>query len=63
MHRDLGPLCTIAVAHLGSGVVPRRQGYSLVGVLGGMAFEPYYMTDNTLLSQLNHISDQDCVPA
>ncbi|CAJ1361207.1 unnamed protein product [Effrenium voratum] len=34
-------------------------GYSLVGVLGGMAFEPYYMTDNTLLSQLNHISDQE----
>ena len=28
----------------------------LVGILGGMAFKPYYMTDNTLLSELNHIS-------
>ncbi|CAK9022215.1 unnamed protein product [Durusdinium trenchii] len=31
-------------------------GYMLVGILGGMAFKPYYMTDNTLLSELNHIS-------
>jgi len=34
-------------------------GYLLVGVLGGMAFEPYFNTDNTLLSELNHISPQD----
>ena len=31
----------------------------MVGILGGMAFEPYFKTDNTLLSQLNHISPQD----
>ncbi|CAE7720397.1 unnamed protein product [Symbiodinium pilosum] len=37
-------------------------GYLLVGVIGGMAFEPYFMTDNTLLSQLNHISPQDASP-
>lgn len=32
------------------------SGYVSVGVLGGMAFEPYYTTDNTLLSELNHIT-------
>lgn len=34
-------------------------GYILVGVLGGMAFAPYYQTDETLLSKLNQISDKD----
>lgn len=34
-------------------------GYMLVGILGGMAFKPYYMTDNTLLSELNHISAEE----
>lgn len=35
------------------------SGYILVGVLGGMAFAPYYQTDETLLSKLNQISDKD----
>ncbi|CAE7484065.1 unnamed protein product [Symbiodinium natans] len=33
-------------------------GYILVGALGGMAFEPYFDTDNTLLSELQHISEE-----
>eukprot|EP00929_Paragymnodinium_shiwhaense_P056734 TRINITY_DN283_c0_g1_i1.p1 TRINITY_DN283_c0_g1~~TRINITY_DN283_c0_g1_i1.p1 ORF type:complete len:533 (-),score=76.23 TRINITY_DN283_c0_g1_i1:231-1829(-) len=31
--------------------------FVMVGVLGGMAFEPYWMTDNTLLSKLHKIKD------
>lgn len=34
-------------------------GYVSVGILGGMAFEPYFNSDNTLLSELNHITAQD----
>ena len=37
------------------------SGYVSVGVLGGMAFEPYYSSDNTLLSELNHITAQEPV--
>jgi len=45
-------LTTLATADIPSG-------YILVGVLGGMAFAPYYQTDETLLSKLNQISDKD----
>jgi len=34
-------------------------GYLFVGIFGGMAFEPFFQTDNTLLSQLNHITPEE----
>jgi len=33
-------------------------GYILVGLLGGMAFEPFFNSSNTLLSELQHISPE-----
>ena len=30
-----------------------------MGILGGMAFQPYFSSDNTLLSELNHIRAQE----
>lgn len=40
-------------------VGPNLSGYVSVGMLGGMAFEPYFNSDNTLLSELNHITAQE----
>ena len=40
-------------------VGPNLSGYVSVGILGGMAFEPYFNSDNTLLSELNHITAQE----
>lgn len=47
------PLRTICVT-----LVLAVLGYISVGVLGGMAFEPFFQTDNTLLSELNLVSEQ-----